>query len=340
MAFSLEDWVRSNLERVSGASDGELSAVCPFCMKYGGFYVNCSYDKDGPFICFKCNEMSTSMIKLIAYVEEISYNDARKMVLLSAMKSRRRETVSSLSERIKRLRGKGCDSEELDLYEEEEISLPKEFVSVFVDGKWKVPAYLTERGFNRNTLLDWEIGYCRRGFFGGRIIIPIDCPNGKSFTARDIFGTHPVKYLNPKGANHNNLIFGWKQVPLMSDFTIVEGAFDAMKLYQYGFPSYGLGGKVLYEKQIPMIFARPRNVHVTVMLDPEAVDDAMKVASHLSVYFDRVDVARLPNGVDPGSATKQQVLKAYRTSVRYTGSRISRLSVKIKASREKLERKF
>jgi len=339
--FDLVEWVDANIDRARPSAGDERTGECPFCGKYGGFYINCSEDGNGPWVCFKCGEASKSVIRLIAHVEGITPQEARAFLLKSKVEFRRKETAISLLDRIKAIRGNE-DIDSIDLFDEKvEGGLPSEFVPVWDGKKWRVPVYMSKRGYRRSILRDWGVGFCNSGRYARRVIVPLECPNGRSFTARDVTGEQKPKYLNPEGIDHRRLLFGWNSVSNHSGFELVEGPLDAMKLDQHGLPSMAMGGKVLHSEQLNMLFKRPSSVRVTVMLDPEALKEAYNVASQLIVHFDRVYVAyTLPDGVDPGDTTRAQARETHNKAFRYSGERAERVQVVVKNARHKLQKIF
>src|SRR6185503_1657735 len=138
----------------------------------------------------------------------------------------------------------------------------------------------------------WGMGFVRsvsivegRTLRGMRLVIPIDCPNGTSWTARAMDGAEP-KYFNPAGADHSRLLIGWNVARLTGDLVICEGPVDAVMLYQHDISALALGGKVLHDAQLAMLLALPAATAVTVMLDPEERTAPMEVARALSTHFD------------------------------------------------------
>jgi hypothetical protein len=339
----MASWVESHLDNAKPSANGEWTAECPSCGRFGGFYVNCDPDHEraGNFVCFKCDWKSKSFPALIAKVEDIDYADARKIILKESVSFRRRETIETLKDRIKSMRA----TEELDwesAWGSTEIAaeLPREFVPVWDGKRWRVPEYMSMRGFYRETLRDWGVGFCDRGYFGGRIIIPFECPNGKSFTARDLTGEQEPKYLNPKGVDHARLLYGWPFVPTNSDFALVEGPLDAMKFNQHGISALGTGGKVLSTEQLNMLFSRPAHVRVVVMYDPEEHTAPFGAAEQLITRFRNLYIGKLPLGTDPGSSTRKQARRAMDRAEPFDGNRNGKVKGAIASAREKLGRRF
>ena len=85
----------------------------------------------------------------------------------------------------------------------------------------------------RSDIQLWKIGYCPKGKYGGRIIIPSFNNNGRInyFISRSYVG-HQRKYLNPSASKDfifNELFIDWDE-PVV----LVEGVFDSIFLYCCG----------------------------------------------------------------------------------------------------------
>lgn len=341
MSFDILEWVDANIERARPSAGDEWTGECPFCGRYGGFYINTDLEKLGPWVCFKCDERSNSAVRLIAHVEDITPHEAKTLLLRSKIEFRRKETTTSLLERIKAIRGvEDLDAIDLLLEDKVEGELPSEFIPVWDGKRWRVPTYMTKRGYKRSVLKAWGVGFCNGGRYARRVVIPLVCPNGHSFTARDLTDEQMPKYLNPKGVDHRRLLFGWDRVPLSADFALVEGPLDAMKNDQHRLWSMAIGGKVLHAEQLNMLFKRPSDAAVTVMLDPEAMKEAFNVAAQLMVHFERVYVAELPEDVDPGDSTKAIAHKANGDASKYAGEREKRVRAAIKNAWTNLQKRF
>jgi DNA primase len=334
MRFDIEDYARTHLDRFRLTSTGEITATCPFCERFGAFYVN---KATGNYICFKCNERGRRMVGVIAQVEGCTKEQANALLLKQSVEFARKETPQSLMARIKCLRD---DEYVVDDEDKIQTDLPSEYVPVYKDGAWRYPTYLKQRGINRKTARAWKLGYCNDGRYGGRIVIPIECPAGHSFVARDVTGTQQPKVLNPPGPGFNRMLLGWPLVPMDSDFALVEGPFDAMKWWQWGIPVMAMLGKVLHSAQLKQLFQRPSRCCVTVALDPEEKKAPYDVANQLTCRFKRVHIAHLPVGIDPGDSNKKQALMAYNQSVWYKGNPVESLVDKIAATRVFMEKRF
>lgn len=315
MLFDIAGYANDNLTNVRASTGTEIVAMCPACDKDGRFYLNL---ETGAFICFKCEFRGKTIVGLIAQIEGIPYERAAAQMLRKALKPRRKETPQSLLEKIRALRGLATP----EPIEAVDYDLPPEFKPVYRDGKWMMPAYLKERHIKRETAKAWGMGFCNNGRYGGRIIVPVDCPNGKSFTARTTDKGVEPRYLNPKGADHGRLFCGWNVLKKSGQVTLVEGPFDAVKLWQHGFPVLSMMGKVLHAEQFTMLAnAFPPSTEIVVMTDPEEAKAPYDIAKRLLVRYERVYIAKLPLGVDPGSSTLEQAQKAHDKAERYKGER-------------------
>ncbi|MDB2489983.1 hypothetical protein N9W68_01270 [Candidatus Pelagibacter bacterium] len=111
------------------------------------------------------------------------------------------------------------------------VSLPEEFVSLcnknLPMSSKKALDYLRSRGLTKQDILNWKIGYCTGGRYGGRIIIPSYnwAGNANYYIARS-FGSHQRRYLNPPVGR--DIVFNELYVDWDEDVVLVEGVFDAI----------------------------------------------------------------------------------------------------------------
>jgi hypothetical protein len=331
--FDIEGYLTSRLEGVHKGAGGELNATCPWCHRSGGFYVNIT---TGAHICFKlgCDQRGRSIINLVAHLEGIPRSEAYQHVMReSVIFARREETPESLVDRLRSLRGLEGEVENLV-----NIPLPKEYIPVYDGMNWRMPRYLKERNIRRETARIWGMGFCNSGRYGGRVVIPIACPGGQSFTARDTTGEQEPKYLNPTGADHSRLLIGWPHAKVEGDVVLVEGPMDAVKMYQHRIPTLALGGKMLHSSQLAMLFKKPTDAAITVMLDPDQPRAPYEIAKQLTCRFTHVYVAHLPDGVDPGASTCEQASDALSKAEFYNGCRFNELNATIASSRASISR--
>jgi DNA primase len=343
--FQIFDYLEERLDRFRRSSGNEITGQCPRCGRYGGFYANVV---SGKFTCFKCDWKGRSIIGLVAELESCDWAQAQIYVFRHAVEFRRREDMTSLAERIAALRPHAVKEEPEPPVN---FELPRDGFRSCYDARrksWKLPRYLKERCIKSATARQWGLGFCRQlylefpnrekpFFIRDRLFIPIVCPAGRSWTARDMTGTQEPKYLNPPGADHRRLLIGWNHARLTGDLVIVEGPLDVIKLWQYELAALGLGGKELHDEQLAQLMTLSSETVVTVMLDPEELKARLAVAKRLSVHFKNVYLAELPLGIDPGAATRSQAYKAVEAATRWTGDRGLSLVAALKSSRAALK---
>jgi DNA primase len=111
------------------------------------------------------------------------------------------------------------------------VELPKEFISLankhLPISSQRPLKYLESRGISKRDIQLWKIGYCPKGKYGGRIVIPSFNINGdiNYFISRTYVG-HQRKYLNPSASK--NFIFNELYIDWDDPVILVEGAFDAI----------------------------------------------------------------------------------------------------------------
>jgi DNA primase len=148
------------------------------------------------------------------------------------------------------------------------------------------------------------------------------------------------KYMNPTGVNHRRLLFGWQTVEAGGDVVLCEGPLDAIALRQAGFNAVALLGKALLDSKLALLCRLPKTTAVSVMLDPEARVEAFDAALALAVHFERIFVAQLPDGTDPGDASVEAIRAAVDDAERFDGSRNHGVAAALTASRAGVLAKF
>lgn len=302
--------IASYLESYGGKASAGSNWVmkCPFCDRNNHLYCTTEESEDwdgkkkpaGVWICFGCGEKSRDFARLLAELEGVSFQEARATIGRWKMGGIKLRPPSAIVPK--------------KVTEAEAAWLPVEYEPVgAADAVW--PKYLTKRGISRETALAFKLGVCRKHikceFCKGRgcpknmtdrIILPIDCPAGRSYQARAILPETQPRYLS--GDNSGQLLFGWHTI-VDSDFAaIVEGPFDAIQMFQAGIPAVALMGKEIRDSQMLMLKMRRRRY--VVALDPmtkdkTAIDSACLIAEHLGgrVVVDLV--------TDPGDASVEDI---------------------------------
>jgi DNA primase len=249
------------LEKVLGKSyqlkNGEHAYFCNFCNHHKKkLQVNLETQK---WHCWTCNAGGHKISQLL-----------RK---LGAPKNLIKEALQLVDEYV---------SYETDKKETiHNVSLPDEYKPLWIstdDPVYKNAIYyLKKRRINAIEILRYSIGYCDRGPYSNRIIIPSYDEDGKLnyFIARDMFPNSKFKYKNPPMSKDTVAfeLFINYNLPLI----FCEGVFDAISIRKNAvpllgkFPSKSLVKK-LVEKKVKKIY---------VALDDDARKDAIKLTQFL-----------------------------------------------------------
>ena len=192
---------------------------------------------------------------------------------------------------------------------EEVIELPPEFTSLAnknlpLSSKFPLK-YLKDRGFTKEDILMWKVGYCASGEYSGRVIVPSFNENGdvNYFVARSYTDSFP-KYMNPKVSK--DIVFNELYVDWNEDITLVEGVFDAMKA-KNAIPLLGSTlnqNSNLFKK---IVYYEPT---IYIALDPDAEKKASQLIENLIQYDLNIFKIDVEGFGDVGEMTKQQFLEA------------------------------
>ena len=170
--------------------------------------------------------------------------------------------------------------------------------------------YLKRRGVPPHVtqslgLVEWE-GKCRILFpyfdFEGNLIYW----NSRRYSER--LGDGP-KYLTAPGKHP----LYWLDRRASRKLVIVEGVMDAIMVRQAGFGAVALGGKSLPRYLANSLLTGARRYEtIDVMLDPDALDAALRLRASLS---DRADVRVIPlDDKDPGDMSPEEIKEILCTS--------------------------
>jgi DNA primase len=164
---------------------------------------------------------------------------------------------------------------------EEYVSLPYEYkrlTETHTDFSYaKAMKYLKERGIESYDIERYDIGYCDKGDYAGRIIVPSYDVNNKLnyFLARDFTGNAYLKYKNPPVSK--DVVVFENQIDFSEPLILCEGVFDAMAIRRN---AIALLGKNIPNK-LKMRLVQHGVKEVSIVLD----NDAFKNALYLSESF-------------------------------------------------------
>jgi DNA primase len=170
-------------------------------------------------------------------------------------------------------------------------------------------SYLKQRGITKKHIIKYNIGFCPKGLYGGRIIVPsYDNRNQLNyFIARSIFPEEKQKYKNPP-VSKDVIVFS-NQIDWKQPITLCEGVFDAIALKRNSIP---LLGKFVQKTLMGAI--KNTNPDIYICLDRDAQEDAMVLYNKIKPYVKSVKNIKLDNK-DAGENTFQNILKYQKNSV-------------------------
>jgi len=138
--------------------------------------------------------------------------------------------------------------------------------------------YLIKRGITDNIIEKYGIGFCDKGSFSGRIIIP--SYNNKNqlnyFIARSWDPNSRAKYKNPE-CPKDEIIFFENMINWDEDIYLCEGAFDAIFLPN----SIAMLGKHMSDLLLTTLYEKA-NGNIVLCLDSDAFQDAVKLYHNLN----------------------------------------------------------
>ena len=273
------------------ASNNEILFYCPYCNHHKQkFSVN--VDKD----CYKCWICDTHGRSLRRVVRRFgNYTQLREWDAMSG-----REEVLNFDELFKEVK---------DETSNESLTLPEEFVTLTGKNQplssIKALNYLENREITKEDIVRWKIGYCVRGSFEGRIVIPSFNEDGRLnyFVARS-YTSDWRKYLNPSATK--NIVFNELFIDWDSDLVLVEGIFDAIKAGPNSIPL--LGSTLREDSKLFQKIAK-NDTAIFVALDKDAEKKSIKIISKLLLYGVEVYKIDTSGYEDVGEMTKQEFQK-------------------------------
>lgn len=198
--------------------------------------------------------------------------------------------------------------------QEEIIKLPKEFVTL--TSKKPDPLtiqarqYLSGRGISFEDVIWWKMGFCSKGKYANRIVVPSFDMNGmvNYFVARTI-DEHERNYLNPP--SKKDIIFNELYLDWTKDITIVEGVFDAVIAGN----SIPLLGSTLREDSFIFKTIALNCSKVFIALDPDAKKKEQEIMMMLTSYGIDVFKINIKPFKDVGTMSREEFLNRKKNAI-------------------------
>lgn len=282
--------------------DTEITIPCQSCNdNRRRLYIHAS---SGAFICFRCEEKG-GMLELLVDVLGMDLSEA--ITERSKLRAPRQERFVFKKEAPAVV---------------SHVELPLKFIP-FAErdprsredwAQRRFASYLERRGIPEKRAIDFGLGYCEEGAYADRIIVPV-ARGGRlyTFVARSIAVLEPKKVLYPAHSAPSQTLYNYDRLfrgSLDARPVLVEGVFDVLR----HFSRCGLAvlGSKLSPKQIQLIRIGAWEGPIVIMFDGDKAGrkGAEGAAEKLAGALIPCKIADLPEGVDPGSATGEQIREA------------------------------
>ena len=181
------------------------------------------------------------------------------------------------------------------------LRLPEGF-TLFKDSSLVYPVrrqaynYLKQRGITDEMIEKYGMGFCDKGKFTGRVIIPSYDSEGELtyFIARSWNPNTKAKYMNPE-AEKDIIIFNESLIDWDKDIFLCEGVFDALFLPN----SIAMLGKHMSELLLNSLYEKAKG-NIIIALDGDAFQDSIRLYEELNggTLYGKIKVLKLPEDKD------------------------------------------
>lgn len=254
---------------------GNQAHTCPYCGKEKKLEVNYSLNKKGknPWHCWVCNKAGTRISTLFKK--------------LKASPEKMQELYTLIGQ-----------EEEVEVrVEYKKLELPKEIKSLLDNNDIiarHAKAYLKRRNITREDIIKYNIGYCDKGDYNNRIIIPSYDQHGELnyYTARSFEKDAYQKYKNPETSRDIvpfEMFINWN-LPVV----LCEGPFDAIAIKRNAIPL--LGKNITPSLMKKIVTSEVKKIYIA--LDNDAMKQTFKYAEDFISQGKEVYLVEL-EGKDP-----------------------------------------
>jgi DNA primase len=269
----------SVLGKGQSTSKGNYAFKCPFCTHHKNkmeISMRTTEKKENFWHCWVCGAKGKTLLSLFKKIKAPTAKISELNILVVPNKAYQQTEKGALE-------------------------LPKEFIAFDDNEKFITDRvaqieskhalkFLRRRGITIDDITKYNIGFCKDGKYGGRVIIPSFDELGKLnyFIARDYKDEAIQKYKNPPVASKE--IIGWELfINWDAPIILVEGIFDALTIKRNVIPLFG---KVLHDKLMQKLVMSSVN-RIYIALDQDARRDALKQAEKLMSYGKEVYMVEL-----------------------------------------------
>jgi len=288
----MQDKVRiiNNILGKSYKSSGEVLFRCPYC-KSSKRKFSVNFDKN-VYKCWVCDVRGRDLYRIVRRFGSFVDLEAWKAVSGNKLDLNEFEFLFS------------SEKEEED--KQQIVPMPPEFktlTSRALDDEGKrALQYLKTRSVEKYDILKWKMGYCSRGEYKNRIVIPSFDESGDMnyFVARSYSGDY-MRYKNPPASR--NIIFNELYLDFDKEIILVEGVFDAIKAEN----AVPILGSTIRENSKLFRKIVKHDTPVLLALDPDARRKSNAIKEKLLKYGIEVREIRYHNNQDIGDMSKDEV---------------------------------
>jgi DNA primase len=164
--------------------------------------------------------------------------------------------------------------------------------------------YFNLRGISRSDVLAFHLGYSVNQ---DMVTVPVQTENGMyvGFVARSIEGK---SFKNSTNLPRSKVLFNLNRCKFQ-DIIVVESSFDAIKLYQMGFPAVATLGANISREQIKLL----EKYATKIILAPDSDDAGQSFVKKITDNIKSRDISIIPipeGKKDIGDMTKEEILSA------------------------------
>lgn len=298
-----------------------ISKDCPNPKSH--MYVNV---EKGVFLCHRCGISGNSRAFLCLYYG-LPYGEIeRNYSALYGIEENYFQTVSISCKKILSV------SEKIKDVNSFKINLPKDYVPLT-----KMPKFLEKRRVPSKVIKHFEIGYCADGYYKNRLIFPIYTAGCSSFVAYSTFpkkvlnrykklaaqkpfnkkyNKNKKKTLNPLSSLSHLLLYNYDKVSMRCEkLIVVEGIFDAIRIWLFGYDVVAIFGTHFSSVQRNLLLAK-QAAEIIFIFDGDVWCDEKKtrianraVQKTAAYHPGTVSMVKLEKNIDPDDIKNKKIFK-------------------------------
>lgn len=306
-----------------------VTSQCPFHWNnknFKTFRISLSKKNDeGIYIfkCFSCQE-SGNIQRLVAYLYNCSFKKAYKILKKNVQLEQ--TSLDIINGELERM------SVENAGYVKESVKLPpvsnnSHVMKNYIKGRRKKYHKVLRIDY---IIKKYNLYYCDKGRYAGRIIMPIRNSIGESVAFNDrAVSEDALKSLHPEDPVYGKIIHGLFENKTKRKCVLVEGAFDMFQVdcaisrcdLVKEFGVINLMGTYLSDEKISLLVENFDELYLMLDNDEAGIKALNKYYFKLSEYTDTLEImSSYPNLKDPGKCRASEIQYAIRNPVKLVES--------------------